>query len=289
MNRNRKSAIAIGNFDGCHRGHQKIFRELRRLGSSEGFRTLAITFDPNPRSYFNIQQKLIFTSEQKNEVLLKEAGVEPVTEDFGEVVGLTPDEFVDRFLCEKYDVGHIVVGANFRFGYNRLGTAGFLKEAGKARGFKVSILEAMHHRNERISSSRIRTLLQHGEVDRAAKMLGRNYYIDGIVESGEKIGRQIGFPTMNIKTDNTILPGGVFETEVEFEGKNYKSVTNIGVRPTFEGSRFTVETHIPDFSKDMYDRTVRLHICRKLRNEKTFNSPEELVEQIKKDIACLQS
>ncbi len=289
MNNNIKSAIAIGNFDGCHRGHQKIFRELTRISSSENFNSVAITFEPNPRSYFNIQQKLIFTAAQKSEIMLRESGVEVVTVDFGEVVGLTPDEFVDEFLCKRFRVGHIVVGANFRFGYNRTGNAGFLREVGKEKGFAVSILEPMNYKSERISSSRIRTLLQHGEVEKASRMLGRHYFIDGEVVSGEKIGRQIGFPTINIETHNTILPGGVYESMVEFEGRSMKSVTNIGVRPTFDGNRCTVETHIPDFSGNLYDMKVRLFLCRKLRNEKTFNSREELVAQIKKDIASLQS
>jgi riboflavin kinase/FMN adenylyltransferase len=281
------SAVSIGNFDGFHLGHVRIIEELKEVARQRNLRSLVLTFSPHPKILFKRVSSLIHTDEQRKRIL-KAQGVDRVFFiDFREVSDLSAESFVKDFLIEKFSVEYIVVGRNFRFGKNRKGDIETLKQLSGKFGFTSLVIEPEYLDGVRISSSFIRSRLMAGEVEAANRMLGHPYCIDGMVIKGEKIGRELGFPTINIRTDNTILPEGVFKTKVKVGKTCYESVTNIGTRPTFRGEEKqgkTVETHILGFSGKLYGQKVQVCFDCKIRNEIKFDSQKGLIEQIKKDI-----
>lgn len=284
MYRESPTAIAVGNFDGFHLGHQELLKRLRMHADHRRLTPGALTFKPNPKVYFGRAIPLIFTDSQKEEVLKKQQIDRVIFLSFSEVVRLSAEDFIRRILIGKFGMRALVVGENFRFGAGRTGTIDLLTHIARQEDFSLEVVPSLTFEGERISSSRIRKLLVHGDVERAGRLLGRNYFIDGIVVSGAGRGRKLGFPTINLKTDNQILPRGVFATLVEWKSKCMNAVTNIGSSPTFGRSFEQVETHILDFRKNIYGHHVRLHFIHKLRDEFRFDGPDELVAQIRRDV-----
>ena len=288
VNTEQASAISIGNFDGFHLGHGKIVDTMKTIAQQNNLQCSIITFSPHPRVLFKKLSHLITTESQKREIL-GSLGVRFEFMDFLKIVSLTPEQFVTDVLLKKFRMKYIIVGKNFKFGKDRGGGIDTLETLSHDFGFRLVVVPPVKIDGTRVSSSRIRESLLEGEIAAANRMLGRSYYIDGEVVHGEKIGKELGFPTINLKTGNTILPEGVFKTKVSIGGDLYDSVTNIGTRPTFYNkSEKKVEAHILDFDRGLYGKTVRLYFEKKLRNEKKFDSESGLVEQIKKDIECIK-
>lgn len=284
MKLQKKIAIAIGNFDGYHMGHQKLISTLKEIASDNHLGSCLITFTPSPKVFFRPNMVQIFTLDQKKE-RLGQLGLDCVEYlDFIRYHQLSANDFVKDVLIKRFAMDYIVVGRNFGFGRNRQGDINLLRSLSRDLQFRLEVVSPLFYKNERISSSRIRETLLHGEVHEAACMLGNPYYIDGVIVEGDRLGRKLGFPTINVVTRNSILPEGVFESKVLIGGAAHVGVTNIGKRPTFMGEKITVESHILGFNKTVYGENVRITLKHKLRDEVKFSSQEKLIQQIKKDI-----
>jgi len=284
----RGSAVAVGNFDGFHLGHEKILHTLKNIAVQKNLTSIVLTFTPNPKLYFHREPGLISTDMQKK-ILLEGTGVDHVYfMDFTHIVEMSNNDFLKVFLIEKLRMKHMVMGENFRFGKGRQGDISFLENAAKELDFSFTVVEPVTLDGIRISSSLIRRLLEQARIPEANRMLGRDYCIEGVVVEGEHLGQKLGFPTINVDTTNSILPEGVFQTTVQIDGQFLDSITYIGTSPTFQCHRKKVESHIFDFNRSVYGKEVRVNFQRKLRSEMSFDSKHDLVQQIKKDIQHLK-
>jgi riboflavin kinase/FMN adenylyltransferase len=281
----------IGNFDGMHVGHQQIVRGIVERARELGKPSAVITFNPHPLSVVAPDRvpKQILTLAQKEE-LLRELGVDallivPFTHEFSR---LSADRFIEDFLVSALDVAEVRIGRDFCFGAGREGNLAKLTEAGKKFGFDVMGIEDVKVRGMRVSSSIVRDAIAKGALRTVELALGRTYFVDGRVATGRKLGRKMGFPTVNVDPANELFPaGGVFVTTCRFESfsRAFEGVTNIGVRPTlYENYATTIESHILDFDSNVYGDTVRLYFHRLLRREQQFRSALELTNQIRNDI-----
>lgn len=282
------SAVAIGNFDGFHLGHQKISERLKQIARENNLISIILTFTPNPRIYFKREEQLINTDAQKKEILENLEVDRVIIINFTEVVDMSGERFLKDFLIDKYKMKHIVMGENFRFGKGRVGDIGFLKQMSDKWGFGLTVVKSMMLNHQRISSTYIREKLATAQIEESNRMLGRRYFIDGLVVEGDKVGTELGFPTINLETDNILLPEGVFKTTVEIDGDIYNSISYIGYRPTFSGKEKKVESHIFDFNREIYGKHVKIYFEKKLRDDLKFESKMSLINQIKKDIENLK-
>ncbi len=287
----RGGVAAIGNFDGVHVGHRRILETVVARGRETGRPSAAITFEPHPLAVLRPDHapRRLQTLHQKEEAV-EALGVEnflviPFTRDFS----LTePEEFVRSVLCQRLSVAELHLGSHFAFGRGKRGDLALLKRMGPECGFTASEVDEVLYEGEPVSSTRIRTALARGEVVRAKAMLGREYAIDGLVVKGEKVGHEIGYPTINLEPENELTPAdGVYVTRIYIHsfGRTFDGVTNIGRRPTvYEDYATTIETHILDFSADVYGERVRLFFFDRLREERKFPSVQALNEQIGRDV-----
>ena len=283
-----KTTVALGFFDGVHLAHQKIIRTA--VEQAVGMRALALTFDRAPAEVLFNAPVAYMTSKNERERLIASMGAECVSLSASpELLKMSGEAFVKEILIEKLQAAALVCGYNYSFGSDLLG-AGDLKTIGDSFGLSVTVLPEESCGGESISSSRIRTLLEKGETQAAAELLGRPYSITKAVEQGKHLGRTMGFPTINLYPEpwRVQLPRGVYATWVEFGGERYKGVTNIGINPTVGDKNMRVETHIPNFSGDLYGEEVTVYFVRFLRPEQKFPSVEELFSQIAADTAEAQ-
>jgi riboflavin kinase/FMN adenylyltransferase len=282
------SAIAIGNFDGFHLGHKKISDRLKQIAREKNLFSIILTFTPNPRVYFKREPHLIHTDSQKK-AILEHLGLDQVVfMNFDEVVDMTDEQFLKEFLIQRFNMKHIVMGENFRFGKGREGDLGFLKQMARKWGFALTVVKPVTLNQQRISSTNIRKKLMAADIPEANRMLGRRYFIEGRVVEGDKVGTELGFPTINLEAENTLLPEGVFKTAVEIDGKKYASITYIGHRPTFSGKEKKVESHLFHFNREIYGQRVKIYFEKKVRDDMKFDSKMGLIKQIKKDIENLK-
>jgi riboflavin kinase/FMN adenylyltransferase len=282
--------LAIGNFDGIHLGHQAILRAAAARAREIGAVSTVLTFDPTPQKVLRPESAplRVSTTEQRvhcfAELGIEAAVVLPFTHDLAK---LTPHEFVAQILVRDLHVRAVFVGENFRFGHKQAGNSRLLLLLGAERGFDVVTLPPVIYKGEVVSSTIIRREIAEGDVAHAARLLGRPFVLTGKVVSGTGTGRRFTFPTLNLAPEQEILPArGVYVTRTLFDGESRtrRSVTNIGVRPTFNGSALSVETHLLDFPGDATPARIEVHFWNRLREEKKFSGPEELRAQIAKDI-----
>jgi riboflavin kinase/FMN adenylyltransferase len=287
----RGCVATIGNFDGMHVGHQAIIRGVIARARELQRPSAVITFHPHPLSVVapDRVRKQILTLPQKEE-LIAAMGVDalmivPFTHEFSR---WTADRFIEEFLVLALKVAEVRLGQDFCFGAGREGNLEKLKAAGECFGFAVEGVPDVKIRGIRVSSSFIRDAIAKGSLRLAAAALGRTYFIDGRVETGRRLGRKMGFPTVNMAPANDLYPGGgVYVTTSRFESfsRSFESVTNIGVRPTlYENYAMIIESHILDFDSNVYGDTVRLYFHELLRREQQFRSALELTNQIRHDI-----
>ena len=286
------SALAIGNFDGIHLGHQAILRAAVARGRETKAMATALTFDPLPQKVLRPDSAplRVSTTEQRlscfAEIGIEAAVVLPFTHDLAK---LTPQEFVDQILVRDLQVRAVCVGENFRFGHKQAGNARMLLLLGAERGFDVVIIPPVIHKREVVSSTIIRREIACGDVSHAGRLLGRPFVLSGKVVFGTGTGGRFTFPTLNLAPEQELLPArGVYVTRTLLEGESRtrRSVTNVGVRPTFNGSALSVETHILDPLGESTPARIDVHFWKRLREEKKFTGPEELRAQIAKDIAA---
>jgi riboflavin kinase/FMN adenylyltransferase len=287
----RHCIATIGNFDGMHVGHQAIIRGIVERAQELGRQSAVITFHPHPLSVVAPDRvpKQILTVAQKEE-LLRDMGVDallivPFTHEFSRLSG---DRFIEEFLVDALKVEEVRIGRDFAFGAGREGNLAKLRSAGAKHGFRVEGVDDVKLRGIRVSSSLVRNAISKGAMHIVNLALGRTYFIDGRVATGRRLGRKIGFPTVNVDSANELFPGsGVYVTTSRFESfaRSFQSVTNIGVRPTlYENYATTIESHILDFDSNVYGDTVRLYFQTLLRREQQFRSALELTNQIRNDI-----
>jgi riboflavin kinase/FMN adenylyltransferase len=281
--------VTIGNFDGVHRGHQALVAAAAGWARSQNGTIVALTFDPHPARLLDPQRgPATLTTLAQKEELLGRLGVErlavlPFTEDLAR---LPPGDFASTVLVRALEAQRVVVGEDFRFGQGRRGHVGPLRALGKALGFELEAVPAVLHGDRPVSSSRIRAALREGDVEEAWALLGHPFFVDGTVVEGERRGRQLGFPTANLETENEILPShGVYAARCGLStGEWFPAVANFGRRPTFGGSLPSAEAHLIDFDRDIYGEELRLEFNARLRDEQRFTGPEALVAQIGKDV-----
>jgi len=290
--------VTVGNFDGMHRGHESLLAAARALQSEiEGSKSVILTFYPHPRFYFKRQQTELdglLTSIRIKLLRAGQAGISAmVAMRFNaDLVALSPEDFIRDKILALGNVQAVVVGQDWCFGKDRAGNAETLREIGARLNFKVRVICDQKDGQDRISSSLIRNLLREGDMERAQSLLGEPYMLTGKVIHGDKRGTKIGFPTANVIFRREQTPKlGVYSTLVTLEGRTYNSITNVGVRPTFQGPRkVVVETHILDgFSEQIYGKRVYVEFLRMLRPEMKFASVDELTSQIQRDILARES
>ena len=286
----KQPVLALGNFDGLHRGHRKILDRLQRVAGERRASSVVMTFDPHPPRVVRPDKAppLLMTKAQKLEALAQ-AGVDgaAIVRFTYELSQWEPETFVRTVLVEWLRVSEVWVGANFLFGRDRSGNFSLLRTLGARYGFKAEKIDPVRYKDFVVSSTRVRRLITEARVDEAAALLGHPYVIDGVVIRGAQRGRTMGFPTANLCSENELLPPhGVYATNAILDGIVMPSVTNIGTRPTVDSSGQTsVETHIFDLDRDLYGATLRLAFVQRLRDERAFDSLDLLKSQIAADCA----
>jgi len=276
------SILALGTFDGVHIAH----KELLKIAKQQGEHVIACTFDVPPAAVFKNDFKLLTTLREK-EFLLKKSGADEVfVQRFDKRFAETLPEDYIKALCERFKPEKIICGYNHTFGKNASGNFGVLCELSKKYNFKTVTVPPIKYENEIVSSTLIRQMLLMGEVENAQKMLGRAYSVCGEIVHGRHIGESLGFPTANVRVeDGKLIPKpAVYASFVELDGIRYRSMTNIGVNPTVtDENKLSVETHVFNYAGDMYNKRVRVSFLKKIRDEKRFDSVEELKEQLLND------
>ncbi len=282
--------VTIGTFDGVHLGHKVIINQLKKAAQELSGESVLLTFFPHPRMVVfpdDNELKLLNTIEERKE-LLEKAGIDhliihPFSKAFSRLTAL---EFVRDILVNRLNVKKLVIGYDHHFGRNREGSFEDLVEFGEVYGFSVEEIPAKDIQQINVSSTKIRTSLLAGEIHAATQFLGYPYFISGTVVKGDKIGREIGFPTANIKPDETykLIPkNGVYAVKVIVNEKEYEGMLNIGIRPTFKGINQTIEVNIFDFDKEIYGQKIRVKFYERIRDEQPFEDLNELKNQLNID------
>jgi riboflavin kinase/FMN adenylyltransferase len=287
----RGGVVTVGNFDGVHLGHQAMLRDVSGRARAAGVPSIVVTFDPHPLKVLHPERapRMIQTLRQREESI-EACGIDAlVIVSFTRDFSLIPaEDFAKELLGRRLAAHEVCVGARFVFGRERGGNLGLLRRIGAESGFAVHGLADVADAAGAISSTRIRTALAAGGVTEANGLLGRPYAMDGIIARGDRMGRKIGFPTMNLQPDNELYPkDGVYFTSVRIESfeRTFACVTNIGRRPTvYEDFATTIESFILDFSSDVYGERVRLSFFERVREEMTFPSMLDLTAQIRRDV-----
>ncbi|MDH3760906.1 MAG: bifunctional riboflavin kinase/FAD synthetase [Gammaproteobacteria bacterium] len=282
------SAVTIGNFDGVHRGHQLVISQLQRVAAEASLPTVVIIFEPQPIEYFapdrapkrlaRFREKIAYLKAQQIDYLL--------CLHFDQVLAeQSAEDFVRNILIDSLNTRHLVIGDDFHFGKNRQGNFDYLRQNSARFGFSVDETETLMEDGERVSSTRIRHSIEQGDFEKAAELLGRPYSLSGRVAHGQKLGRELGYPTINIKMgDKTLIVKGIFAVRVKgIDNRVLEGVASIGTRPTVAGVDTILEVYILDFDQDVYGYSVEVEFLHKIRDEKKFDSLEELTVNIGRD------
>lgn len=286
----KNTVATVGTFDGVHLGHQAIFNMMKEKASEIDGETVVITFYPHPRIVLGLDSKnLKFINTQEKKInRLEESGIDhliivPFNKEFANI---SSEEFINDLLLEKVNPKIIVIGYDHHFGKDREGSFELLSEIGKRKGIKVINVEAQYVNDVTVSSTKIRKLLNAGKIMAVNNFLGYEYSITGKVVKGQSIGRDLGFPTANIEIADEyklIAAVGVYACRVEYMGKLYKGMGNIGYRPTVDHGDLTIEVNIFDFDKQIYDEEITIIFVDRMRDEHKFDSLKDLSEQLVKD------
>ena len=286
----KNSALAIGNFDGAHKGHQKIFRQTKKIAKKNKIKFGVLTFTPLPVMFFNkkIKNYRLATESQKIN-FLKKNNVDFVInvkfdKKFSKINAL---DFIKKIIYKKINPKLLAVSNNFKFGRNRLGDVNLLKKFSKSFNYKLLNIKPFMHGGKIISSTKIRKYLKIGNIYLANKLLSRTWFIEGKVTKGKKLGRKLGYRTCNIKIINYILPRrGIYAVKIliESEKKIYGGISYLGTSPTFNGKEVFLETNIFGIKKNLYKKKLRVYFLKFLRGDRKFKSPEELIRQMNKDV-----
>ncbi|MDA1475495.1 bifunctional riboflavin kinase/FAD synthetase [Bacillus changyiensis] len=285
-----KSVMALGFFDGIHLGHQEVIRTAKNTADQAGVKTSVMTFYPHPSAILKKgcePKEWITPLDDKMKIIESlEADFLYIVDFSSQFASLSPEEFIDQYIIE-FNVCHIVAGFDFTFGKFGKGTIENFQEYAKGRVNSTAVAK-LSKQDQKVSSTRIRGLLQEGDVAYVAQLLGRPYDVKGIVIEGDKRGRRMGFPTANIGLSDLYIvpPTGVYAVKAEIEGASFNGICNVGYRPTFYQKRPdqpSIEVNLFDFDEEIYGKQIRVEWHKRLRNEKKFGSMNDLIEQIRKD------
>jgi riboflavin kinase/FMN adenylyltransferase len=290
--------VTLGNFDGVHLGHQDIFKRVKEEASRTHGEGVVITFEPHPLKVLAPEKFLpLLTPFRKKMILIQESGIETVlcVEFSSAFSKMSPSEFIQSILVEKVKVKRVIIGYNYHFGKGQQGDVHTLKEAGKVFHFEVEVVEPLRIGQTIVSSSKIRDLIQRGEVEGASRLLGRDYPIIGKVVEGAKRGKTLGFPTANLEISDELYPqAGVYAVEVVWREQRLNGLADVGSNPTFlseqngNGKPVSLEVYILNFNQNIYGEEIQVNFKRRIRDEVRFESSSLLIEQIKRDIQWAQ-
>ena len=286
----KSSALAIGNFDGVHKGHQKIFKQAKKFTKKNKIKFGVLTFTPLPVMFFNNKIKNYrLISEKLKFKLFKKYGVDFVINiQFNRIFSkITAEKFIKNIIFRKINPKLIFVGANFKFGNKRKGNMHLLKRLGRKYDYKLLITKAYRHKEKVVSSTRIRKCLQNGNIVLANALLSRTWFIDGLVKKGKKIGRKLGYRTCNIYIKNYISPKfGIYAVKVLIGNKNkiFNGIAYLGYRPTFGGKEIFLEVNIFGIKKNLYKKRLRVYFLKFIRGDQKFKNSVKLVRQMNKDV-----
>jgi riboflavin kinase/FMN adenylyltransferase len=283
----RGAVVAIGNFDGVHRGHRAVIGAALQKARALGRPAAALTFEPHPRAFFNPGEPLFrLTDEAVKLRLLASTGLDGaivLTFDAA-LAGLSAESFVERILVERFAIAGAVIGFNFHFGMNRAGSPDFLKAQGKKYGFAVEVVPRFEDQGRPVSSGPIRDALAAGRLDEAAEFLGYPWFVSGEVIHGDKRGRELGFPTANLKLDAACgLRHGIYAVRVAAGERRYSGVASFGRRPMFDTGAVLLEVFLFDFAGDLYGQTIDVAFIDWIREERMFDSAGALIQQMQDD------
>ena len=286
----KNSAIAIGNFDGVHKGHQKVFQETKKFALKKRIKFGVLTFTPLPVMFFNKKirnfrlasenQKLNFFKKNKVDFTINIK----FNKKFSKISAL---DFIEKILYNKIRPNALAVSNNFKFGRNRIGDVDLLKKFSKKYGYKILNIKPFKYLEKVISSTKIRGYLKKGNLNLANKLLSRTWFVEGKVKEGKKRGRKLGYRTCNINIQNYILPKvGIYAVMVSIENskKKYKGVAYLGSRPTYGGKEIFLETNIFGFNKNLYKKKLKVYFLKFLRDDKKFENSSQLIKQMNKDV-----
>lgn len=292
VEREPNTVLTVGTFDGVHQGHRTLIETVVKKAQEQNARSVIVTFDPHPREIItpgNPSVRLLTTLEERCE-LMTDIGVDlmvviPFNRDFSL---LSSEEFVEDVVFNKIGIKEFVIGYDHHFGRDREGTIETVKEMGTNLGFNAHVVSKKEVGETTVSSSKIRKMInEKGDVEEAAKLLGRFYILNGTVVHGNKRGKGLGFPTANIKPDHQrkVVPKvGVYAVKVRINGQIFNGMMNVGIRPTFsEGYERTLEVHIFDFSDEIYGKPIQVRFITRIRDEIKFEGKEQLIQQLNKD------
>jgi riboflavin kinase / FMN adenylyltransferase len=283
----RGAVVAIGNFDGVHRGHKAVIAVAHNRAKALGKKAVAMTFEPHPRDFFNPKERVFrLTDESAKLRLLAATGLDgAIVLTFDAALArLTAEEFVARILVERFAVSGAVIGFNFHFGLKRAGSPDFLIAEGKKFGFTVDVVPPFEDNGRPVSSGPIRAALAAGRVDEAAEFLGYLWFVSGKVIHGDKRGRELGFPTANVTLDAACgLRHGIYAVRVGLGGRHYDGVASFGRRPMFDSGVVLLEVFLFDFAGDLYGRDLDVAFIAWLRDEEKFASVDDLIRQMQDD------
>lgn len=286
---NNGTAVALGKFDGLHRGHRELVKLLADAKKNGDIQAMAFAFVKSPRETLdNESRKYILTTSEKR-LFMEQNGIDILVECpiEREILSMEPEQFITRVLVDKFAVKKIICGEDFRFGHKRKGDVQLLKKLEGVYGYETIVIKKLQHGDRDISSTYIREGIAAGNIPLVNELLGYPYTIIGVVTKGQQLGRTIGFPTVNIipEEEKLLPPNGVYYTDAIVDGTKYKAITNIGTKPTVNGdSGITIETNLLDVSMDLYGKTLELQFFQFVRPEKRFASIEELKTAVEKDI-----
>ncbi len=280
--------VTLGNYDGVHLGHQQIFQKVMKRARDCSGASVIFTFEPHPLKVLSpsTAPPLLNTFRRKME-LFEAYGIEVVicAEFTREFAATPPEDFIRNILVDRVGVKEILVGYDYAFGRGKQGTTDAMAEMGERFGFAVEVIPAFTLQEEVVSTTRLRELVRLGKMREVCTLLGRCYASEGIVVAGDHRGKTLGFPTANLESYNEIFPKrGVYAVQIEYQDRLFDGVANIGTHPTFGEGKVTIEVHIFDFQEEIYGQFVRVLYRERLRDERTFNSKESLIRQIRQDI-----
>lgn len=286
------TVVALGNFDGVHYGHQEVIKNVVKKAKADGLKAAVFTFSNHPKDLLPGAEKVkcILAQEDKFEII-ENLGVDylfsvPFDKD---IMTMDRKDFVEKLLLDKFNMKAAYCGFNYSFGYKAKGNPDFLREMGESHGFEVNAMDPYMINGNVVSSTFIRKLIADGDVDQCETYMGRNYFIEGEVVVGNRLGRTIGFPTSNLVIDPGMVtpPNGVYVTYCTYNGVRYPSITNVGVKPTIGTYNKNVETHIFNFNKELYGKEIKVEFLKKTRDEVKFDDINKLSDQIVRD--CIQA
>lgn len=286
----RETVVTFGVFDGIHLGHQAVIKTLLRRATHDNLMSVLVGFYPHPLAFLAPERcPPILTPLSKRVEILQQFGIDEIVmlSFDAQIASMSPESFVERVLLEKCRARHVVVGYACQFGKDRAGNAERLVKLSQGYPFDVSIVPPTEVDGASVHSTRIREALAQGDLERSSQLLGRPYSLIGNVVHGDGRGRQIGFPTANIETQNQVYPpNGVYAIRAKLEGRWLDGVLNIGRRPTFNGVNIQVEGHFFNFDEIIYGKPIEIFFVEKIRSERKFPNPEFLIQQIQRDIAA---